>query len=74
MKILITGGAGYIGTALCDALDADPTIDRITVYDALIRGDHRFLFRSMPYQKVHFLRETFWTPNACNPPAPAMTW
>jgi UDP-glucose 4-epimerase len=56
MKILITGGAGYIGTALCDALDADPTIDRITVYDALIRGDHRFLFRSMPYQKVHFLR------------------
>lgn len=40
MKVLITGGAGYIGTALCEALAKDKSIDRITIYDNLSR--HNF--------------------------------
>lgn len=55
MNILITGGAGYVGTALCDALDAHPRVTRITVFDALIRGDRRFFQRSAPYRKVAFV-------------------
>ena len=55
MRVLITGGAGYIGTALCQALLADPSIERVTIYDNLSRHnynafigtlklDHRFHF------------------------------
>ena len=55
MNVFITGGAGYIGTALCDALDALPEIDQITVFDALTRGDRRFFLRAQPYRKVRFV-------------------
>ena len=56
VNILITGGAGYLGTALCDVLDEDPGVGKITVYDALIRGDRRFLLRQKPYRKVRFVQ------------------
>lgn len=55
MKLFITGGAGYVGTALCDALDAVPEIDQITVYDALVHGDRRFFLRQPAYAKVRFI-------------------
>ncbi|HEX9680798.1 MAG TPA: UDP-glucose 4-epimerase GalE [Anaerolineales bacterium] len=38
MNILITGGAGYIGSAVAEALQAAG--DRVTVYDSLVTG-HR---------------------------------
>lgn len=40
MKILITGGAGYVGSALCEALLKDTSVEQITVYDNLSR--HNF--------------------------------
>lgn len=55
MKVLITGGAGYVGTSLCDQLDALDAIKEITVYDSLFRNDRRFFFRDVPYQKVKFI-------------------
>lgn len=55
MKVLITGGAGYVGTSLCDHLDALNAIEEITVYDSLFRNDRRFFFRDAPYQKVKFI-------------------
>lgn len=55
MKIFITGGAGYVGTALCDALDAVSEVEQITIFDALTRGDRRFFLRPEPYQKVRFV-------------------
>lgn len=57
-KILITGGAGYIGTALVDALAASGQPVDITIYDNLSRG-HRnfFLGAALPQQcMVRFIR------------------
>jgi len=38
MNILITGGAGYIGTELIYELDRNPEIEQIIIYDNLSRG------------------------------------
>jgi UDP-glucose 4-epimerase len=37
MVVLITGGAGYIGTAMCERLKKDASITRVIVYDNLSR-------------------------------------
>ena len=47
MKVLITGGAGYIGTGLIETLVQQDHISEITVYDNLSRGN-RNLFMDMP--------------------------
>jgi len=47
MRILITGGAGYIGTALIDTLSRQsPDLDEIIVYDNLSRKNHNFFLGS----------------------------
>lgn len=43
MRILITGGAGYIGTALCHRLAAEKNIEKITVFDNLSRHNYNLL-------------------------------
>lgn len=56
-KVLITGGAGYIGAALIDALAASGQPLDVTVYDNLSRG-HRnfFLGQKLPASMtVHFI-------------------
>ena len=40
MNILITGGAGYIGTALVQQLAVQPEVKSILVYDNLTRDNH----------------------------------
>jgi len=40
MNILITGGAGYIGTELIETLKADSEVDKIVVYDNLSRKNY----------------------------------
>ena len=42
MKILITGGAGYIGTELTYELETLPGIEEIRIYDNLSRGNFNF--------------------------------
>jgi UDP-glucose 4-epimerase len=39
MKVLVTGGAGFIGANLCRALTARPEVENITVLDDLSSGD-----------------------------------
>lgn len=39
MKVLVTGGAGFIGANLCRALTARPEIENVTVLDDLSSGD-----------------------------------
>lgn len=40
MKVLVTGGAGYIGTQLIKNLSANKAIEKIVVYDNLLRGNY----------------------------------
>ena len=42
MKILVTGGAGYIGTELLKDLDANPLVKELVVYDNLGTGNSNF--------------------------------
>ncbi len=56
MQLLITGGAGYIGTELVYRLAAQDAIDRIVVYDNLSRGNYNlFLGKGIAKQKVQFI-------------------
>jgi UDP-glucose 4-epimerase len=60
MNILITGGAGYIGTELIYALEKESSIDSIVVYDNLSRSNYNlFLGRSkLNTEKVRFVKGT----------------
>jgi UDP-glucose 4-epimerase len=42
MKVMITGGAGYVGTKLVKRLLDDPSISQILVYDNLSKGHNNF--------------------------------
>jgi len=42
VKVLITGGAGYIGTELVDQLVSGPKIKEIVIYDNLSRENYSF--------------------------------
>lgn len=56
MKILLTGGAGYIGYALVQQLMMAPEVSEIVVYDNLSRRNYAFFdhqdFRSKPLRFV----------------------
>ena len=58
MKILVTGGAGYIGTALIKNLSAQNETTQIIVYDNLSRGNYNsFLGIDMPNaKKIEFVQ------------------
>lgn len=43
MRVLITGGAGYIGTALCQALHKRKDVDQVIIYDNLSRQNYNLL-------------------------------
>jgi len=46
MRVLITGGAGYIGTQLVENLSQQKEIEKIVVYDNLSKGNFNFFFGS----------------------------
>ena len=58
MNILVTGGAGYVGTELVYALEAEPAVQQIVVYDNLIRNNYNlFLGRTkLNANKVKFVK------------------
>ena len=47
MKILITGGAGYIGFALAEELAANDAVEKIVIYDNLSRHNENIFFGKM---------------------------
>lgn len=51
MKILITGGAGYVGAALVQELQYAPFVERIVVFDNLSRGNFGLFTHPMPGEK-----------------------
>lgn len=58
MKILITGGAGYIGNELVYRLSAEPGIKDILVYDNLCKGNYNLFtgLRKVPGNNVRFIQ------------------
>lgn len=57
MKVLITGGAGYIGTELCRKLNQNPEVRTITVLDNLSQDNYNlFLHSQIKPGKVKFVK------------------
>jgi UDP-glucose 4-epimerase len=58
MNILVTGGAGYIGTELVSRLAADEKVKRIVVYDNLSRPNFSLFLggRKNGHKKVQFYK------------------
>lgn len=57
MKVLITGGAGYVGTELVSALLHQEVVDEIIVYDNLSRDNYNLflghtLYHTNPFNKI----------------------
>lgn len=58
MKVLVTGGAGYIGTELISALIAKPEVDQVIVYDNLSRPNYNMFLglRLQKHMKITFVK------------------
>jgi len=58
MNVLITGGAGYIGTELIERLAAEDGVSKITIYDNLSRGNRNLFIGKdkLPNDKVQFVQ------------------
>ena len=58
MKVLITGGAGYIGNELVYKLTTDKNIDKIVIYDNLNKGNYNLFtgLRKMPHSRIKFVK------------------
>jgi UDP-glucose 4-epimerase len=58
MKVLVTGGAGYIGTELVSLLIANPNVEKVIVYDNLSRPNYNLFLglRLMKHQKIYFVK------------------
>ncbi len=58
MNVLITGGAGYVGTELVYALEQEPDVRQVVVYDNLSRRNYNLLIGHAKLQrdKVRFVQ------------------
>src|SRR5687767_624850 len=58
MNVLVTGGAGYIGTELTSLLIANPEVKKVIVYDNLSRPNHNFFLglRYTNHSKIAFVK------------------
>ena len=58
MKILITGGAGYIGTELAYALANNDTVKEVVIYDNLSRGNYNLFLghHKFPKNRIRHLQ------------------
>jgi UDP-glucose 4-epimerase len=58
MKVLVTGGAGYIGTELVSLLIANPSVEKVVIYDNLSRPNYNLFLglRLQHHAKVTFVK------------------
>ncbi len=58
MNVLITGGAGYIGTELIKKLSENPKVEKITIYDNLSKGNYAlFTSHKFPnHENIHLIQ------------------
>ncbi|SDL77556.1 UDP-glucose 4-epimerase [Catalinimonas alkaloidigena] len=56
MHVLITGGAGYVGTELVNRLTQNPDVQEITIYDNLSRKNYNlFMSAQWPDRRIRFV-------------------
>lgn len=57
MKVLVTGGAGYLGTELVYQLASRTDVSDVVIYDNLARGNYNLFIghRKFPKDKVRFI-------------------
>ncbi len=55
MKVLVTGGAGYVGYSLVGALVDDPQVDELIVLDNLSRGQYALFSGGRSRRPVRFV-------------------
>jgi UDP-glucose 4-epimerase len=58
MKVLVTGGAGYIGTELIAQLAAHPDVEKVIIYDNLSRLNYNLFLglRLQKHTKLQFIK------------------
>lgn len=58
MKVMVTGGAGYIGNELVYRLSTEPGISEILVYDNLFKRNYNLFtgYRKVPGKNVRFIQ------------------
>lgn len=58
MNVLVTGGAGYIGTEVVNLLLSNPAVDKVLVYDNLSRTNYNFFLgqRFANHAKLSFVK------------------
>jgi UDP-glucose 4-epimerase len=58
MRVLVTGGAGYIGTELINVLISNPEVEQVVVYDNLSRPNYNLFLglRHQKHQKITFVK------------------
>ena len=58
MNVLVTGGAGYIGTELVNLLISNPLVEKVIVYDNLSRLNYNLFLGDRPanFNKVTFVK------------------
>src|SRR3954470_17662630 len=58
MRVLVTGGAGYIGTELAAQLVAKPEVEKVIIYDNLSRLNYNLFLglRLRQHNKLSFVK------------------
>jgi UDP-N-acetylglucosamine 4-epimerase len=56
MKIVLTGGAGFVGSHIAEALIANPNVSKVRIVDNLSTGDIRNISQLFSNSKLEFLR------------------
>ena len=59
MKVIITGGAGFIGSHVAEKLVKNPKIAKVIVIDHLLDGSKKNLKKIIKNKKFHLIKKRY---------------